>query len=219
MPFRPQYEAIASIRSAIRSNSGPDVSERTKRNRSSHPWPVSGSGTMTSAFGFSAMLRRLLLKNWNESATCVGVDVVDVAQVRGVGNAVARAGEELRRQDALETGRERLERDAHASRRSRAGPGVWSKMALTRSRIATAGHVTHAPRRRARNADLLEVGEKAVPLPGHERPLGLGRRRARRRTIPFTWHARSSIGRPKLTAAWPLPRDPAVSAPPRPSAT
>ena len=71
MPFRPQYEAIASILRAIRSNSGPAVSERTNRSRSSHPCPVSGSGTMTSAFGFSPMLRRLLLKNWNDSATCV----------------------------------------------------------------------------------------------------------------------------------------------------
>jgi hypothetical protein len=29
IPFSPEYDAIASMRSAIRSKSGPDVSERT----------------------------------------------------------------------------------------------------------------------------------------------------------------------------------------------
>ena len=71
MPLRPEYDAMASMRSAMRSNSGPDVSDRTSRSRSAQPCAVSGSITRTSACGFSAMLRRLLLKNWNDSATCV----------------------------------------------------------------------------------------------------------------------------------------------------
>ena len=71
IPLRPVYEAIASIRNAIRSNTGPDVSDRTSRRRSAQLCEVSGSITRTSACGFSAMLRRLLLKNWNDSATCV----------------------------------------------------------------------------------------------------------------------------------------------------
>ena len=70
IPLSPQYDAIASIRSAMRSKSAPSVSDRTKRSRSSQPCPVSGSGTITSACGFSLTLRRLLLKNWKDSATC-----------------------------------------------------------------------------------------------------------------------------------------------------
>ena len=46
------------------------------------------------ARGFSAMLRRLLLKNWKESATWSGIDVVHVAQVRHVRNPVGRAREQ-----------------------------------------------------------------------------------------------------------------------------
>src|SRR5687768_10568803 len=69
MPFRPLYDAIASTRSAIRSNTGPAVSDRWYRRRSPQPWPVSGFSTRTYACGFSAMFRRLLLKNWNERAT------------------------------------------------------------------------------------------------------------------------------------------------------
>ena len=70
MPFKPQYDAIASMRKYMRSNSGPDVSDRSYLRRSAQPCCVSGSITRTSACGFSAMLRRLLLKNWNDSATC-----------------------------------------------------------------------------------------------------------------------------------------------------
>ena len=49
MPLRPQCDAMASIRSAMRSKSGPSVSERTYFSRRLHPCPVSGSGTNTSA--------------------------------------------------------------------------------------------------------------------------------------------------------------------------
>ena len=60
------------MRSHMRSKIGPEVSDRTSFSRSSQPCWVSGSTTRTRAFGFSATLRRLLLKNWNDSATCEG---------------------------------------------------------------------------------------------------------------------------------------------------
>ncbi len=71
MPFSPTYDAIASMRRNMRSKIGPDVSDRSNLRRSAQPWLLSGSITRISAYGFSAMLRRLLLKNWNDSATCV----------------------------------------------------------------------------------------------------------------------------------------------------
>ena len=63
---------MASMRSRIDSNVGPAVSVRTNRMRSAYPCIVSGSYRRTIAFGFSAMLRLLLLKNWKESATWRG---------------------------------------------------------------------------------------------------------------------------------------------------
>ncbi len=72
------------------------------------------------------------------------VDVLDVAQVGGVRDPVRRGREELRRQQALEAGGERLERGAHASFSPVPGRGVCSKSAVTRSRIARQGQVIHA---------------------------------------------------------------------------
>ena len=48
------------------------------------------------------------------------------------------------------------------------GPGVWLKSALTRTRIATAGHVTQVFVALARDADLLETREEPVPLREHQ---------------------------------------------------
>ena len=70
MPFRPEYDAIASIRSRIDSKRGPDVSVRTNRSLSAYTCMVSGSMRRTIAQGFSATFRLLLLKNWKDNATC-----------------------------------------------------------------------------------------------------------------------------------------------------
>src|SRR5205085_3137762 len=67
----------------------------------------------------------------------------DVAEEGDVGDAVARAREQRRGDQPLETRRQRLEPD-HASRPPAFGPGVWLKMAVTRSRIATQGHTSQS---------------------------------------------------------------------------
>lgn len=72
IPLSPVYDAIASMRKYMRSKIGPDSSERSNFRRIAHPCWVSGSTTRIKACGFSAMLRRLLLKNWNDNAMCAG---------------------------------------------------------------------------------------------------------------------------------------------------
>ena len=157
----------------MRSKIGPDVSDRSNFSRSAQPWLVSGSITRISACGFSAMLRRLLLKNWNDSATCVAIDVVDVAQERGVRRAVLRAREEHRRQDALEARRQLFEAEAHDSTAPASGPGVWLNTAVTRILTATHGHICHVlVEVSAGQANHVELAQERLPLAKHERLLG-----------------------------------------------
>ena len=95
------------------------------------------------------------------------IDVVHVTEVRRVRQAVGRAGEELRRQQALEAGGERLERDAHGRGTSSApacGPGVCSKMAVARIRIDHRRPGDPAAGADPRDADPLETGQEPVPL-------------------------------------------------------
>ncbi len=68
----PVWDAMTSIRSAMSSNSGPSVSAWSKRSSRRYMSNVTGSHISTVACGFSAMLRRVLLKNWHDSATCRG---------------------------------------------------------------------------------------------------------------------------------------------------
>lgn len=65
----PVCEAMASMRSFIDSNSGPDRSERKNFSRNRYACIVNGSSVSTLACGFSSRLRLVLLKNWREIAT------------------------------------------------------------------------------------------------------------------------------------------------------
>jgi hypothetical protein len=69
MPLMPVWEAIAWMRRAMASKSGPAVSERRKRRRRRKASNVTGSQTSTAARGLASRLRVVLLKNWRLRAT------------------------------------------------------------------------------------------------------------------------------------------------------
>src|SRR5690606_29079288 len=132
-----------------------------------------------------------------------GIDVLHVAQVRRVGDAVEGAREQLRGQEPLEAVGERLERRVHARGVPASGPGVCSKTAVTRRRTTTAGQVAQ-PRVISRGIPIvsgcrLNPCHCAVMI---ARSPGVACRMEG--TMPLTWVARSSVGRPKLTAACPV---------------
>ena len=128
------------------------------------------------------MLRRLLLKNWNDSATCVAIDVVHVAEEGRVRRAVLRAREEHRRKDALEARRQLLEAEAHDSTAPASGPGVWLKTAVTRILTATHGHICHVlVEVSAARPIMSSWSRQRLPLAKHERLLGWRRRPAQSR--------------------------------------
>ena len=132
------------------------------------------------------------------------IDVIDVAQVRGVRDAVLRAREELRREQSLKTGGERFERDASWHRRPRRGSRRLLEDAVAFSANRHRGP-RHPVRRLARDADDLETRRGSLRTAfesSRARSASAGAHA--RRTSPFTWQARSSIGRPNDTAAWPL---------------
>ena len=71
-PAIPVCEPMTSMRCAIVSKSGPDVSERTYFRPARNAWNVTGSQNSTVAYGFSSRFRFVLLKNWQEIARCAG---------------------------------------------------------------------------------------------------------------------------------------------------
>ena len=140
------------------------------------------------------MLRRLLLKNWNDSATCDGVHVVDVTQIGGVRDAVAGAGEELRRQQALKARGERLERDAHDDGVPACGPGVWSNIAVARKRIGDGGPLGQLVAPARGDADALETRQEGLELrPDRLALVWLRRAHAHEHTLDLT---RAIVNRP-----------------------
>ena len=71
MPDMPVADAIASICMSMASKIGPSVSERSNSSSSAQSaWPAK-SVRPTQARGFSRTFLIVLLKNWNDSATCV----------------------------------------------------------------------------------------------------------------------------------------------------
>jgi hypothetical protein len=71
-PLMPVCDAMAWMRIDMLSNSGPEVSARTKRRCRRYASKLTGSRTCTQARGFSSRFCRVLLKNWQLSATWVG---------------------------------------------------------------------------------------------------------------------------------------------------
>src|SRR6185503_913700 len=132
------------------------------------------------------------------------IDVVHVAQDRGVRNAVPRARVEPRREQPLEAGRERLERGAfHAIRPPAPGPGVWSNVSSTRNRTATDGQYFHPPVTSLR----IPITSRSAKNPStwrstSRRSDGFARRDPAK--IPFSWQARLVLGWTKRTAILPF---------------
>ena len=204
------------MRSAIRSKSGPEVSERTKRRRSAPALAGVGIDHPHQRVRVLGDVAPALVEELERQRDVRRVDVVDVAEVRRVGRAVARAREERRRHDALEAGGERFEAghasDSGASGERRAGvgprrlvedrghpqadrdarprdPRLQRRPRQCRSTLADRDSDPTAPRRTARSPSRAwrALDEHALHLAG---PL---------------------VGRPRETsAAWPLARGPAA---------
>ena len=152
------------------------------------------------------MLRRLLLKNWNDSATCVASTYSTWLRYAALGVPSLRAGEEHRREDALEARGQALEAQAHDSTAPASGPGVWLKSAVTWRRTATHGQTCHVAGRGARQANAVELVEKARTTAPRANASSSGFASHEKSISPFTWTARSSAGRAMETATWPLVR-------------
>ena len=206
MPFRPQYDAIASMRSAMRSNSGP-VGLRSHEPQPQQP----------ALPGVGIEHHHQRVRVLGDVAPALVEELERQRDVRSSPRSRRGSGTRrwaCRRSEQVKSCAGRIPWKQVASDSSvtlmrvgapAPGPGVWSKSAVARRRIATAGHVTHARVAGARNADLLEVArESRSHCADDHRPLVLASRRARSTNTPFTWQARSSIGRPNPTAACPL---------------
>ncbi len=136
--------------------------------------------TRISACGFSAMLRRLLLKNWNDSATCVGSTYSTWLRNAAFGVPSFAAGEQHRGHEALEARSEFFEAEAHVSTAPASGPGVELNIAVTRILTALQGQTFHVAVAAARNPDDVELAQEPFPLRHHEHLLVRRRHREHR---------------------------------------
>ena len=118
------------------------------------------------------MLRRLLLKNWNDSATCAGstystwlrnaaFGVPSFAQVNNIaGTRPWKHGGEL------------FEAEAHVSTAPASGPGVELNIAVTRILTALQGQTFHVAVARPGIPTDVELAQEAFPLRHDELLLG-----------------------------------------------
>ncbi len=66
----PLCEAMPASLAFMRSNSGPSVSVRRYSSARRYCAALVGSLTQAAARGLASTFSRVLLKNWNDSATC-----------------------------------------------------------------------------------------------------------------------------------------------------
>ena len=124
MPFIPQYEAMASIRRAMRSNSGPAVSDRSSLQPQLPALLRVGIDHAHQRLRVLGDVAPALVEELERQRDVCGIDVLDVAQKGGVGHAVAPSSVERGRDQALEARRQCLEAEAHGSAAPASGPGV-----------------------------------------------------------------------------------------------
>ena len=154
----------------------PDVSERTYFSRRLQPCPVSGSSTTTSACGILRDVAAALVEELERQRHVRGIDVVDVAQIRGIRDAVREqvkscAGSRPWKQVASDSSVTVMR---SAASRHRAGRLLEDGRGAEPDRNGRPGDP--AAGAHARDTDALEIGAGTRPT--------APRRRAARRRLP-----------------------------------
>ena len=109
MPLRPEYDAIASMRSAIRSKTGPDGFRSDVAQLQPPALARVGVDQPHQRLRVLGDVALALVEELERQRDVRGIDVVHVAEERRVRRAVLRAGEERRRDEPLEARGHRLE--------------------------------------------------------------------------------------------------------------